>query len=72
MSSPAQRLGLRVRIPLEAGMPVCISSVFVLPCVGSGLATGLIARPRSPTFCVMDAWLQINSDGNRPEGHYER
>jgi hypothetical protein len=28
--------------------------VFVLSCVGSGLATGLITRPRSPTDCLED------------------
>jgi hypothetical protein len=32
-------------------MSVRVSSVFVF-CVGSGLATGLITRPRSPTDCV--------------------
>jgi hypothetical protein len=40
MSSPAWTLGSFVRIPLEAWMFVCVYSVFVLFCVGSGLATG--------------------------------
>jgi amino acid permease len=32
---------------------VCLRfSVFVLSFVGSGLATGLISRPRSPTDCL--------------------
>jgi hypothetical protein len=39
MSSPAWTLGSWVRIPLEAWMFVCVYSVFVLSCVGSGLAT---------------------------------
>jgi hypothetical protein len=38
LSSLARSLGSWVRIPLEAGMSVCIYSVFVL---GSGLANGL-------------------------------
>jgi hypothetical protein len=40
MSSPAWTLGSWVRIPLEAWMFVCVYSVFVLSCVGSGLAMG--------------------------------
>jgi hypothetical protein len=41
MSSPAWTLGPCVRIPLEACVSVvCVYSVFVLSCVGSGLATG--------------------------------
>jgi hypothetical protein len=51
MSSPAQTLGSWVLIPFEAWIAVHISSVFVLSCVDSGLATGLITRPRSPTDC---------------------
>jgi hypothetical protein len=39
MSSPAWTLGSWVRIPLEAWMFVCVYSVFVLSCAGSGLAT---------------------------------
>jgi hypothetical protein len=38
MSSPAQTLGSWVRIPLKAWMFVWVYSVFVLSCVGSGLA----------------------------------
>jgi hypothetical protein len=41
MSSPTWILGSWVRIPLEAWMFVCVYSVSVLSCVGSGLATGL-------------------------------
>jgi hypothetical protein len=40
MSSPVRTLGSWVRIPLEAWMFVWVYSVFVLSCVGSGLATG--------------------------------
>jgi hypothetical protein len=40
MSSRAQILGLWTRIPLEAWMFVCVYSVSVLSCVGSGFATG--------------------------------
>jgi hypothetical protein len=40
MSSPAWTLGSWVRIPLESWMFVCVCFVFVLSCVGSGLATG--------------------------------
>jgi hypothetical protein len=39
-SSPARTLGSRVRIQLEAWMSVCVYSVCVVLCVGSGLATG--------------------------------
>jgi hypothetical protein len=40
LSSLARTLGSWVRIPLKAWMSVCVYSVFVLSCVGSGLATG--------------------------------
>jgi hypothetical protein len=40
LSSPAQTLGSWVRIPLEAWMYVCVYSVCVVLCVGSGLSTG--------------------------------
>jgi len=37
------------------GMDVCLRfSVFVDLCVGRGLGTGLILRPRSPTKCLKD------------------
>jgi hypothetical protein len=39
-SSSAWTLGSWVRIPIEAWVFVCVYSVFVLSCVGSGLATG--------------------------------
>jgi hypothetical protein len=39
LSSLIQTLGSWVRIPLKAWLSVCIYSVFVLSCVGSGLAT---------------------------------
>jgi hypothetical protein len=44
------------------GMDVCIRlfCVCVVLCVGSGLATGLIPRPRSPTDCVEDSKFRIN------------
>jgi hypothetical protein len=54
MSSPAQTLGPWVRITLGAWMAVRVSSVFVLSCVASGLAAGLITRPRGPTDCLQD------------------
>jgi hypothetical protein len=40
MSSPARTLGTWVRNPLETWTFVCVYSVFMLSCVGSGLATG--------------------------------
>jgi hypothetical protein len=49
-------------------MSVRVSSVFVLSCVGSGLATGLITRPRSPTNCLQDLKFQINSDRKLARG----
>jgi hypothetical protein len=55
MSSPAQTLRSWVGIPLEAGMSVRVSSV--LSCVRSGLATGLIPRPR----CSTDWTYKIHS-----------
>jgi hypothetical protein len=39
LSSPTRRLWSRVRIPLEPWMSVCVYSVYVVLCVGSGLAT---------------------------------
>jgi hypothetical protein len=40
MSSPARTLGSWVRIPLKAWKFVCIYSLAVLSCVGSGLTSG--------------------------------
>jgi hypothetical protein len=40
LSSPARQLGSWVRITFEAWMSVCVYSVSVVLCVGSGLATG--------------------------------
>jgi hypothetical protein len=39
LSSLARTLGSCVRIPLKVWMYVCVLSVFVLSCVGGGLAT---------------------------------
>jgi hypothetical protein len=39
-SLPARTLGSWVQIPLEAWLSVCVDSVFVLFCVGNGLAKG--------------------------------
>jgi hypothetical protein len=47
MSSPDQTLGSWTRIPLEAWMTFCVSSIFVLPYVGSGLATGWPSSKKS-------------------------
>jgi hypothetical protein len=48
-------------------MDVCVYSVFELPCVGRGLATGLIPRPRSPAVYKIHSTGLILM-GNRPEG----
>jgi hypothetical protein len=40
LSSPARTMGSWVRIPLRTWMSVCVYSVCVVLCVGSGLATG--------------------------------
>jgi hypothetical protein len=67
-SSPAHTYGSWRLIPLEAWMFVCVSSVFVLSCVGSGLATGWSpVQGVLPTVYNIHSF-QINSDGNRPEG----
>jgi hypothetical protein len=47
---------------------VRLSSGFVLFCVGSGFATGLITHPRNLTNAYEDPEFHINSDANRPEG----
>jgi hypothetical protein len=58
-------------------MSLCFFSVFVLFCVCSGLATGLITRPRSPTNCLQDSqfdseWEQaIESDPSRKKKNLE-
>jgi hypothetical protein len=41
--------------------------VFVLFCVGSGLATGLIPRPSGPTDCSKIRSIRLVMNGNRPE-----
>jgi hypothetical protein len=41
--------------------------VFVLPCVGRGLATRLIPRPKSPINCKIHS-LQLILNGSKPEG----
>jgi hypothetical protein len=33
-------------------MSVRVSSVLALTCVGSGLATGMVTLPKSPTNCL--------------------
>jgi hypothetical protein len=40
ISSPAQILVLWVRIPLDAYISVCVNFVYVVLCVGRGLAAG--------------------------------
>jgi hypothetical protein len=49
---PAQTLGPWVRTPLEVWMSLCVYFVFVVFCIGSGIATGLITSPRSPIDCL--------------------
>jgi hypothetical protein len=49
--SPFQRVGIVVSNPTRC-TDVCVYSVFVLPCIGSGLATRLFPHPRSPTNCL--------------------
>jgi hypothetical protein len=71
-SSSPQKLGSRVRIPFEAWMSVRVYSVSVLSCLGSGLATGLFPRPRSPTNCLQDSQFQINSDEEKARGPYTK
>jgi hypothetical protein len=65
MTSPSQTVGSWVRVTLVAWMSVRVSSVFVLSCVGSGLATGWSpVRGVLPTVCSSRLILM----GNRPEG----
>jgi hypothetical protein len=68
MSSPGKTLGSWVRILRETWMSVCVSSVFVLSCVGSGLGTG-----SSPVQGVLLSVYNIHSSTlilaeNRPQG----
>jgi hypothetical protein len=57
LSSLARILGSWVRIPLKAWMSVCVYSVFVLPCIGSGLATGWsLVQGVLPTVCRLGNW----------------
>jgi hypothetical protein len=65
MPSPAQALGYWVRIELGAWLSVRVSSVFVLPGVGNGLAAGLIPRPKNPTNCLLDPQYLL---GKGPDG----
>jgi hypothetical protein len=53
-------------------MSVRVSSMSVLSCLGSGLATGLILRPRIPTNCLQDPQFQINSDGEKARAPYTK
>jgi hypothetical protein len=59
-SSPARTLGSWVLIPLEAWKSVCVYSVCVVPCVGSGLATGW-----SPVQGVLPIVYRIKKLKNR-------
>jgi hypothetical protein len=59
-SSSARTLGSWVQIPLKAWMSACIYSVFVLSCVGSGLATGWSPVQRVlPTVQELRNWSEI-------------
>jgi hypothetical protein len=61
MSSPAGTLGSWVRIPLE-GMDVCVYSVFVSSCVGSGLASGWSPfQEILPTLSRLRHWNETKS-----------
>jgi hypothetical protein len=54
MNSASSNAGIVSSNPTQ-GMDVCVCVFFcvcVIQCVGSGLATGLITRPRSPAVCV--------------------
>jgi hypothetical protein len=55
-SSPARTLWSWVRIPLEAWISVCVYSVCVVLCVGSGLATGW-----SPVQGVLPLWIGLRN-----------
>jgi hypothetical protein len=57
----ARTPGSWVRIPLKAMMSVCIYSVFVALCVGSGLATG-----RSPVQGVLLTVYRIKKLKRQP------
>jgi hypothetical protein len=50
--SPARTLGSWVRIPLEAWMFVCVYSVCVVLCIGSGLVTGWSPSKESYRMCI--------------------
>jgi hypothetical protein len=61
MSSPARNLLSWVGIPLKAWMSICVYSVFVLSCVGNGLATGW-----SPIQGVLPTAYRIKNLKKRP------
>jgi hypothetical protein len=63
LSSFAWILGSWVRIPQESWMYVRVSFVFVLSCVGNGVATGLIPRPRSLTICLWQRFRKCAGGG---------
>jgi hypothetical protein len=58
--SSARTLGSWVRIPLEAWISLCVCCVFVLSCVGSGLATGSSpVQGVVPTACKLHCFRLI-------------
>jgi hypothetical protein len=59
LSSLPGTLGLWVQIPLKAWTSVCVYSVFVLSCVGSGLATGwYLIQGVLPTVLELRNWSE--------------
>jgi hypothetical protein len=70
--SLVQTLGSWVWILLEAWLFVRVSSVFVLSCVGSGLATGLITRPTVLPTVRRIHRSRLMLIGNRFQSLYER
>jgi hypothetical protein len=63
LSSLARTLGSWVRIPLTAWMSVCVYSVCVVLCVGSGLATDW-----SPVQGVLQTVYRLKKQKNKNRG----
>jgi hypothetical protein len=72
LSSSARTLGSWVRIPLEVWMSVCVYSVFVLSCVGSGLATGWSPVQRTLPCIGLRNWKSVQGPTKGCKSHTER